>query len=364
MQTKRRQVLETISLSIFSRVFRGAFEGLLRRLPLRRVEVVLDLAQREVDRRGDCWLTAHRRPKRTAGIRNRWLCPPDTPSPTPFALVVQGPLIHEEEFTLESVRLYRRNHAGTTVIVTTWTDSDPYYLDQIRATGAEVVLSDKPLKPGMWNVNYQIVSTRAGVARARALGAAYVLKTRSDQRLHAHNLGHSLQSLLGAFPVGTPGAQRARIAFASFGTRAFIPYHLSDQVVGGTLEDMELYWSAPLDTREGKVDLNATLGRLSTERLPAEVYLGANFLEKVGERLTHTIAHHWQAVAERFCVFDNSALDVFWPKYERFYEYRDCCYDRVITVQSLTFTDWLCLVNTHDSGFSAPEYFLDLGLSG
>ena len=104
-----------------------------------------------------------------------------------IGLVIQGPIAKKHDFTLESVRLYKRTFNHSVIILSTWEDEDRDYLSQFKAEGIEIILNKKPLTAGISNRNYQIVSSHAGLLRAKELGAEYGFKTRTDQRIYAVN---------------------------------------------------------------------------------------------------------------------------------------------------------------------------------
>lgn len=111
--------------------------------------------------------------------------------------------------------------------------------------------SERPADPGSGNLNLQLTSTRAGTETARDLGAEYVLKARSDQRLYAPQslpFLHSLLDDVAALPHGSP--------------------------------------------------------RQALERRALEFHLGLSYLERIGWPVQGTIADWWRLLAERFVVVD------------------------------------------------------------
>ena len=60
------------------------------------------------------------------------------------AIVMQGPLILENHFTLNTVKLYKRYYPECMVIVSTWKDSNRNEIDSLKTAGAEIVLNTAP----------------------------------------------------------------------------------------------------------------------------------------------------------------------------------------------------------------------------
>jgi hypothetical protein len=343
------------------RLLRNSFVAACRVVPLRVLRSAFGVLQQEIDRRGSHWITAHQRPKATADFCQTQLRPL-AGAEAAFAIVVQGPLIAADDYTLDSVRLYRRNCPAVRVIVSTWQDSDPTLLSKLRELGAIVVTSAAPPAPGILNVNYQIVSTRAGLERAAQEGAEFVLKTRSDQRAYAPGLDVALPALLRAFPPGAAGP-RLRILAASNDTRLYVPFHLSDQLQCGHVGDLQAYWSAPLDTRKKVVDLGLPIGEMVRTRCIPEVYLALAYLDLVGAKPACSLNDWWDALANYFCIVENAQLDWHWPKYQRYHEYRWREYQRVLAGELVSFAGWLQLLRGARPQVDHQEAVLNGGLS-
>ncbi len=248
------------------------------------------------------------------------------------AIVIQGPILKTEDFTLETVKMYVQMFTGTRIIVSTWATEDAEYLKKIEALGAIVIPNPKPAVAGTQNMNMQIVSTRAGINKARELGAEFVLKTRTDQRVYNPNSLSFLYNTLLRFPVATNFKQKFRIVGASLNSFKYRTYGLSDMLLFGHIDDMETYWNAPLDDN-GSVYANLKL-KIN------EVYLATTFLSAVGRPVLWTLADSWAAFRDNFCVVDEQSLDMYWYKYSRMKEYRYRHYDALYNDQEMSFVEW------------------------
>lgn len=288
--------------------------------------------------RPETFLTVHARPRRAESLGTEadpWLEFPRT------AIVLQGPLLREDAFTRETIAIYRGHFPGHPIILSTWAAEDRAEIEACRAAGAEVVLSEAPSVAGPANINRQIVSTRAGLQKCAELGVTHALKTRTDQRMYNPNALAFLHSAQRAFPLREQiGGQRERLIGVSLNTLKYRRYGLSDMLLFGALDDVIRYWSCELDRRSEAPP--APFGKHAELRL-CEVYLQSSFLESLGRPLTWTIADSWTAWAEHFCVIDSVALDLYWPKYASYREYRRLDYGPPHTGQELSFADWLIL---------------------
>lgn len=330
----------------------------------------VDRAARRVFRRAILWatrsgehfVTYNERPKLGARI-GTWSEPAIHVAPS--AIVMQGPIATDDDFTVETLRLYRRNMPSCLLILSTWQDTPESQLAPIRDLGVDVVLSPRPANPGPFNVNMQLVSASNGVRHAVDRGAEWVMKTRTDQRLYDPNALGFLQTLAKAFPVATGFDQRYRIIGVGHGSLKFAPYHMTDQTVFGHAQDMLTYWTPPL--REGKLPEHwpADQGRIFSEvpigemcrHAAAETYLTSNFLERVGRRLDWTLADSWTAYRDHFAIADSISTDFYWVKGQT-YSLRETltAYDMVSNRRDLTFSEWFMLYSGQLPAEAANNY--------
>jgi hypothetical protein len=269
-----------------------------------------------------------------------------------FAVVMQGPVYEQDQFSLETLRIYRRLMPTATLILSTWEDTPASTLAPIRREGVEVVLSRKPRYPGILNINLQLESARAGIRHALAGGASWVVKTRTDQRMLAQNLPAYLIELAKTFPVKGSWPQRHRIFGLGMGTLKYGLYHLTDQTVFGWADDMLLYWSPPYRDDESRADwptdpgerfATVPVGELYRQAAP-ESYFASQYLKSIGRFLDWTIEDSWAAFRDHFGVVDLSSTDLYWVKNQSFSLLED---DRrylgVDNRLALDFKEWLLL---------------------
>lgn len=310
------------------------FSGLYRRM----IDLPLDFIETSYN----ILLTTHIRPL----TASQFALTPDRLREYPKnAVVLQGPILKKCNFTLETIKLYRKNFPNSYIILSTWEDEEPGIIAHCRDAGAIVILNKKPDYPGPSNANMQILSTRAGIAKATELGAEYVLKTRTDQRMYGLNLIEYLTNILTFFPVQGQYKQHKRIAILSFGAEKYYPYHFSDLFLFGDVRDLTLYWNFPLLTPE-----------MNTTFFNPEVNLPALFLEKTGRHLAWTLEDGWRAYAEQCIVIDQSTVDFYWYKYLRYREYGHKHYTaEKPSHDALTFAEWFNLYSNLPNKIAPPD---------
>lgn len=160
-----------------------------------------------------------------------------------ISVVVQGAI--SPVFTKKVLRSVRCRLPQAEIILSTWQGSNVDGLDY-----DELILSKDPgaeiLHP-QWtqyhNLNRQIVSTKAGLQKAKR---KYTLKIRTDIKLTSN----SFLEYFGKFPQRSEKLKllKERVLVCQYYCRKaeVFPYHLSDWVFFGLTEDVQNIWDIPL----------------------------------------------------------------------------------------------------------------------
>ncbi len=323
-------------------------------------------------RKGAHFMTSRARPKAStalglcAGASPRYSLQPALRAEN-AGIVIQGPICSADDFTLETVRIYRRHMPDCKVVLSTWKDTPRQDLDPIAEEGVDIVLNDKPAIPGPYNVNMQIVSSSGGMRRAAELGVEWVIKSRTDQRLYHPTIMSSMISMAQLFPPLEAAAktQKFRVFGMAGGTFKFAPYHLCDQTVFGHIDDMLAYWSPPLrenplpesfPTDPLRLFLEVPIGKFS-RYAAAEPYFASQFLLRQGRSLNWTVADSWAALRDHFGVVDQMSSDIYWAKGQH-RSMRDVIgsYAALSNIGELGFLEWVQLVEGALSPDAAGAY--------
>lgn len=274
-----------------------------------------------------------------------------------FAIVIQGPLVIEDNFTIETIKIYRQLFPDVPLILSTWKDENATVLESIRKLGVYVVLSSYPRFIGVQNINLQIVNTKKGIRFAKSLGCEYVIKTRTDERFYAPNCIDYLYQLLKIFPVAKKTRQNKRILSTSMLSFKYRLYSVSDIFMCGDINDMEAYFSPPLDTRK-VIPQGKTVLTHSKERV-GEMYLSTRFLKHHGHNPKWTLADSWKTYADRYVIIDHQSIDLYWMKYDSYKENRFLGYSNLRNCTILDFREWLLLYSDLKNKINIPENTLN-----
>lgn len=336
-----------------------AFRMIFSIIGLKKSGLFKDIIE-AIEEKEKVFLTYHIRPIMSSDIHCRpsYICK----DKLKYGIVIQGPILYKNDFTLETIKFYNKCFNNTTILLSTWEDELQFNLSPFKNLGIEIIFNKKPSYRGINNINLQITSTKNGVLRAKDLNVKYILKCRTDQRLYAPDSLEYLFNIINLFPVNrSKYDQESRIVGPSLNTFKYRMYGLTDMLLFGSAKDMAKYWDIDIDSRKFEhsqiLDYGRTLRSYAENKIAPEVYFSTKFLENIGRTLEWTLRDSWICFKENFCVIDSSQLDLLWPKYYRI-ENRWQSYSSKYSHQELTFRDWICLYNGIDK-IDIPETYLD-----
>lgn len=235
------------------------------------------------------------------------------------AIVMQGPIKKETNFTYETLKLYVNIFPNTIIILSTWQNEDINHINKIKSLGVIVLLNELPQYNGNLNVNYQIVSTRSGIEAGLNAGATHCLKTRTDQRIYKNTTLNLLLSILETFPLDDKyELQNERIIGLNYSTSTRELYWFGDFLLFGDVDDMYRYWSLPLQNQgfEDLLDDNDFRECIKNDSgIVPEMYLTVSYLKALRIQLKWTKNDWWEILRDRFCIIDKENIDLYWYKY-------------------------------------------------
>lgn len=280
------------------------------------------------------------RPKKTDNVYLNFSCP-ETKN---VGIVIQGPLRLQNDFTLETAKLYRRFYPNCEIILSTWENEDEQYTNKFLNLGVHVIRS-KILPENLWrfgSTNQQRETSLAGIKKAKDLDCEYVAKTRTDQRFYSPSAIKLLLKLIDLYPLkDSIKSAKKRIIACSVGTFSDKRrYNVSDLFLFGTTYDIERYFSCPIDTRDyKKLPVYDGEAENSKNRF-GEIWFTTHYLELCGNKLKWTKEDSDNLRNNFFIIVDNEMIDLYWDKYT-ILEYRWRNYLNQIPHDPVTFSDWL-----------------------
>lgn len=253
-----------------------------------------------------------------------------------IAIVIQGPIVYADDFTRETVRIYKKLYPDCDIIVSTW-ENEADYVPRLEEAGAVVCLSAMPDHSGYGNCSYQRVSTVAGIEKAMQMGAQYICKTRADERIYKADLFAYLHSLLQTFPLKMDTMQKERLITVSPFTMSNRLYNCSDLFTYGTAEDVMRYYASPLDARDNQPVEYVDAVQFARLRF-GEAWFTTHYIESLGFKLKWTMEDSDYYRNNLFIILDAHMIDLYWPKYDDLefgHKYEG------IEQHEVTFLEWL-----------------------
>jgi len=279
------------------------------------------------EKNNDEYISYYRRPRHPEQIVS-------TEEPTEAlnstAIVMQGPLIKDRDFTYETVRFYDKIFPGAIVIVSTWTDEDADLISRLRRlNNCEVVLNDYPEYCGVINVNYQAVSTLGGIKRAQELRREYVWKTRADYRFLRKGSIDYMVELMEIFPIASGiSYQKKRIVGSA--SRMYRAWWVMDQYNFGLTEDMYRYWDHKLVKKNLTTPLvfaylrknHITWNDRVRKNLAAETSIVLDYFERMeGKRPEVSLKAYWEKLKGNYILLSHDELSPCFGKDSVDYQY-------------------------------------------
>ena len=299
--------------------------------------------------------TFHARPVQTDKIETEHFSLKNYSSKS-VCIIMQGPIIKDNDFTINTLSLYKKIFRKHSIILSTWDDESSLNIDRIKSLGIEVILNKKPDYAGIANINFHIVSTSSGVTRAFDEEHNYVLKTRTDQRIHSPLAIDMCFSALDTFPLSKKNLlQKERVIAFNLNTFMYRPFSISDMIIFGNIHDMKKYWCVDQDQRKiHELKEPTNLIEWSSQKL-AEVYFVDNFLNNIDQPYQLSLEGSWRVLAENFCILNTYDIDLFWNKYSK----KEFRHDKYIFHRNkqINFAEWLVMHNNFPK--EIPEYIIN-----
>lgn len=246
-------------------------------------------------------------------------------------IVIQGGIWTENDFTLETVKLYKKHYPSACIILSTWKDTPECHLKPFVELGIELVLNEKPTPiPG--NANLQIVSSYAGILRAKEMGCQYVCKSRTDQRMYATDVIPYLIRAVQMFPIKRKCEATGRIVVLNSNTFRNRLYDISDMWCFGYTDDILRYWSC-------SPDINWHIS-LPSNNCITESYVCTEYLYNIGHKVLCTEEDSLFCYTNYFIIVDSQSIDLYFVKRNK--EYFNKSYKEYEN-EEFSFKDWLIM---------------------
>ena len=262
------------------------------------------------------------------------------------AIVIQGPIAYDDNYTVETFKLYRSIYPNVPIVVSTWKDEATNAFRKECKENSVVLLENEQPKPIPGNMNLQLVSSLQGVKYVKEnTSAKFVLKTRTDQRINYFSFLVYFKNLLETFPPKGDKLHERIIFLGSFIVKSF-HFHPHDFISFGHVEDIFKLYDITLDDKLDKINYyikhrkiidsvpyppnfdydsvteqSEKLRRLNKVKsriyLP-EICLTRTFYEKYIAPVDENKIYEesWKFTSDYLILIDFDTIHLDWPKYE------------------------------------------------
>lgn len=163
------------------------------------------------------------------------------------AIVMQGPVDYERDFTLETLMRYRRIYPDAMIILSTWNgEMTDEFKNLINAIDIVIVENEIPINRGPSNIACQLDSSLFGIERAKEnKDIKYVLKTRTDQVFYLPDFLLYFKNNLRTFPVSSHNMKSRLLFLGAPASMCNYPFRITDFMAFGEISDVENLYNAP-----------------------------------------------------------------------------------------------------------------------
>ncbi|PHM66219.1 hypothetical protein Xsto_01444 [Xenorhabdus stockiae] len=303
--------------------------------------------------RSKFFFTHHKRPVKAKDVPMEYIWDTDNTDFSNIAIIIQGPISSERDFTYQTVLLYKRFYKNIKIIISTWDDSNTDLIRKLQ-NEAYVILNQKPQVSGSHNINLQKKTTLEGLIKARELKCKYALKTRTDQRFYSWTTIPLFKKTLADNPPYPNNFIENRIIELTMSVCKFRPWSMCDMFQFGLTDDLIKMWSFPDDKRTRTAyEFSQTKYKVRdiVEENVAEIFVHRNLAKNIGVSYSIDYDSYYNFISNFFYLVDKETIDLFWLKYnsEEYNLVGNSMYDRNQTLTMLRASDFIIMSEVNKS---------------
>ena len=170
------------------------------------------------------------------------------------AIVIQGPIFYDNNYTAETFKLYRSIYPNVPIVISTWKgEANKNFRRECQENSIVLLENEPPKDRGPWNVNMQLKSSFQGVSYVKEnTTAKFVLKTRTDQRINEFDFLVYFKNLLETFPPKDYKLHKRIILLGNLDETQF-PFYYRDYLSFGNVNDILKLYGIPFYSDPGEM---------------------------------------------------------------------------------------------------------------
>ena len=165
----------------------------------------------------------------------------------------------------------------------------------------------------------------------------FIAKTRTDCRIYSNNFLLYCSALLEQYPSSEDKFKR--IISTDYSSKHII-YALDDKFQFGYIKEMEIFWNYKPWEKEIE-DLFNGQKIINYTPVVCEFFLTARYLKSIKRYKEWTLLSWWNSLKDFFIIIDSSSIDLFFYKYDHYFEQRGHKAYGSEYAKSLSHVDWL-----------------------
>lgn len=263
------------------------------------------------------------------------------------AIVICGSIVEENNFTYETALLYKKfyKNKNADIILSTYADTDEALLNDFRALGVEIVLSDKIRANGIDDINHKITLAKYGIDKADTLKCKYVLKTDTDDRFYNPDTLLFLINLLKQYSKNAKSELKNRIIACSKDSFLHRFYGISSKFLFGELVDIKKYWNVEFDNSDHN-ELKTVSNKECFIKHSGDTYVLKHFLKNIKHELKDDINDSLEVYANYFVIIDKEQINLYRLKKSNKTSQYDFYFPNLM--KECLFLDWFNLYSNKD----------------
>ncbi len=300
------------------------------------------------------------------------------------AIVVQGPVIYENDFTIETMYRYRWLYPNAIIILSTWKgEIQDFFRWQANSIGIVLIENEMPAEHGISNIRLQLISSHQGILCANKYKEIkYVMKTRTDQRIFLPDFLSYMRNMLKTFDVKSEILKERIVFLGGYQSSCLCPFEMCDFLTFGNVDDMKEFYNSTGESTKlipermnnpdylekrarplrdhSHYDNYVAMKKLGEEKrrflckkfmeyLDPETYIVLSFYQRVilGRELMDSddvLKMYWEFLKNCVVIVDSDHLFLYWFKYE----HRYLIDSSLTSMGSLTTSVWMDIYYSND----------------
>lgn len=262
-----------------------------------------------------------------------------------YGLIIQGPIVMNDNFTINTINYYLRQFPGIKVVLSTWNHEYLHHFEEIKnltIINNSIMLSEleNNLEFKKHNINFQIISTYNGLLKLKDLGVEFVIKSRTDFRFYDSRLILNLNNFSRLFD----GNRKKRILLIDHNSIINLNFHLDDSFQFGTIEELLKFWDVPLFKKKDSL-INEY--KLYSQQLgydfSEQAFLYIYYLSKMETFSNLNHDDYLEIAIKYFIMIPKEVIGTYWIKYQIKENWSKKTYYESDFSNRVSFSDWLDL---------------------